>query len=203
MKSLINSRVGCMFLTLMVLTSTASYGAVEDFQLSVRNVTQTASNTLEFDVYLLDTDAIQPFELASCQLGFLLNSSIYSGGILSVAINNTFSGLTPDQQFASAPDIVSSLPGYPGQTLLRLAANSGPPIPPGAGDGTVISISGDGTLLTHFILTSTVDFTINSTVQPHILFKFSRLTTLSNQDKRIYRCCRYSVNSYSSAQMHS
>ena len=134
MKSLINSRVRCIFLTLMVLTSTAGYAAVEDFQLSVRNVTQTASNTLEFDVYLLDTDPAQQFELASCQLGFLLNSSIYSGGILSVGINNSLSGLNNDQQFTSAPDVVSSLLGYPGQTLIRLAANSGPPIPPGAGE---------------------------------------------------------------------
>ncbi len=123
---------------------------------------------MEFDVYLLDTDAIQPFELASCQLGFLLNSSIYNGGILSVAIINTGSGLNPDQQFASAPDVVSSLPGYPGQTLIRLAANSGPPVPPGAGDGTIISTSGNGTLLTHFTLTSTVDFTANST--PNLIF---------------------------------
>jgi hypothetical protein len=190
MKSLINSRVGCMFLTLMVLTSTAGYAQDENFQLAIRNVTQPTSNTLKFDVYLLDTDALPPFELASCQLGFLLNSSIYSIGTLSATIDNAGSGLVADQQFTSAPDVVGSLTDYPGLTLIRLAANSGPPIPPGAGKGTIISTSGYGTLLTHFILTSTVDFTPNS--RPNLIFCSSSV----NQSKRIYRCRRYPVNCY-------
>ena len=163
MKSLINSRVRCMFLTLIALTSTASYAAVEDFELSVRNVKQTTSNTLEFDVYLLDTDNTETFEFAGCQLGFLLNSSIYNGGVLTITIDNTSSGFDSDQQYVYTPDVVSSLAGYSGLTLIRLAANSEPPFPPGAGSGTVITTTGNGTLLTHFIMTSSVDFTPNST----------------------------------------
>jgi hypothetical protein len=147
----------------MVLSGAVCYAGVEDFQLSVRNLTQPAPNRIEFDVYLLDTDPGQPFELSGCQIGFLLNSLIYNGGVLSVAIDNTGSGLVPDQQLVSAPDVVSSLAGYPGMTLIRLAGNTGPPIPPGAGSGTVISTTGFGTLLTHFIVTSSVDFTPNST----------------------------------------
>ncbi len=163
MNRLINSRVGSMFLTLIVLSGAVCYAGVEDFQLSVRNLTQPTPNRIEFDIYLLDTDPGQPFELSGCQIGLLLNSLIYNGGVLSVAIDNTGSGMVPDQQFLSAPDVVSSLAGYPGLTLIRLAGNTGPPIPPGAGSGTVISTTGYGTLLTHFIVTSTVDFTPNST----------------------------------------
>ena len=157
-----------LVLAAFVLTGSIANAAVGDFVLSVRNVTQPTSKTLEFDVYLLDSDPGQPFELSGCQIGLLLNSSIYNGGVLSVAINNAGSGLVPDQQFASVPDVVGSLAGYPGLSLIRLAGNTAPPIPPGAGSGTVISTTGYGTLLTHFIVTSTVDFTPNST--PDLIF---------------------------------
>lgn len=161
-------RTRALVLAAFVLTGSLANAAVGDFALSVRNVTQPTSKTLEFDVYLLDSDPGQPFELSGCQIGILLNSLIYNGGVLSVAINNTGSGLVPDQQFASVPDVVSSLVGYPGLSLIRLAGNTAPPIPPGAGSGTVISTTGYGTLLTHFIVTSTVDFTPNST--PDLIF---------------------------------
>lgn len=53
---------------------------IDNFEISIRNVNQTAQNVLEFDVYLLDRDPVQTFELASIQLGLLFNSLIYSGG---------------------------------------------------------------------------------------------------------------------------
>ncbi len=76
-----------------------------DFELSVRNLTQPASNRLEFDVYMLDTDAGQTFELASVQLGFLINSLIYNGGNITVTISNTGTGLNIFQQFTAAPSV--------------------------------------------------------------------------------------------------
>ena len=57
------------------------------------------------------------------------------------------------------------------RTLIRLAGRT----PPGTGNGTVISTSGNGTLLTHFVLTSTVTFTASST--PNIVFCSSSVTT--------------------------
>ena len=133
--------------------------AGSDFILKAQNLTQTAPNMLEFDVYLLDADASSPFEMASIQLGFLINSDIYTGGTLSASYNNTGSGLNPPQQFTTYVSIVSTLAGYPGQTLIRMAGKA----PPGAGNGTIISTSGDGTQVTHFILSSTVPFAANST----------------------------------------
>lgn len=130
-----------------------------DYSISVLNLTQPTDRTIEFDVYMLDTDPIQPLELATVQLGFLLNSGIYTGGTLSAAISNTGSGLIASQQFTAIPTVVSTVAGYPGQSLLRLAGRT----PPGAGNGTIISSNGSGTLLTHFILTSTVPWTFNST----------------------------------------
>jgi hypothetical protein len=160
-----------ILLTAILLLNTIVKADEKSFEISVKNLTQTASNVLEFDVYLLDTDPGQPFELASCQLGFLINSLIYTGGTLSAIIDNTGSGLNSSQQFTATPSLASSLTGYPDQTLVRLAGRT----PPGAGNGTIISTSGDGTKLTHFILTSTVDFTSNST--PNIVFNSSTATT--------------------------
>ena len=131
----------------------------QDFNLSVQNMTQTAPNKLEWDTYLLDTDPTQPFELASVQFGFFFNSTINNGGTITVAINNTGSGLIPAQQFSAVPSVVATVTGYPGLSLLRLAGK----IPPGAGNGTIISTTGLGTLLTHMIMTNTVPFTTGST----------------------------------------
>jgi hypothetical protein len=133
--------------------------ATEDFTLTVMNMVQPTDHTLEFDVFLLDTDPGQTFELGSVQLGFLLNSAIYTGGTLSATINNTGSGLNAAQQFTAIPSIASTVNGYPGLTLVRLAGRT----PPGYGNGSIISAVSPGTLLTHFTITSTVPFTANST----------------------------------------
>lgn len=141
-------------LNAQVVQTPVAPNGISDFNLTVQNLVQTAVNKLEFDVYLQDMDPAEPFELASLQFGFLLNSGIYTGGTLTGVINNSTSGLIPAQQFAAAVSIVSAVTGYPGQTLVRLAGK----VPPGAGGGTIISAVSPGTLLTHFVLSSSVDF---------------------------------------------
>jgi hypothetical protein len=145
--------------------------AQDDFLLSVENLTQPTANTIEFDVYLKDTDPSQTFEMASIQLGFLLNSGIYAGGTLAATYNNTNSGLLVPQQFTANTSIVTTINGYPGQTLIRLAGKT----PPGAGNGTIISTTGFGTLVTHFTLTSSVPFAENSLA--NLTFTSSTSTT--------------------------
>ena len=162
MKSLINSKAGAMLLVFMALSGTTAWADVDDFVLSVRDVTQPTASTIEFNLYLRDADNAQPFEFAALQLGLLLNSSIYGAGTLTVSYSNTGSGLDGDQQFVGSIDVVAPLAGYDGKTLIRLMANSIPPVPPGAGSGTVISSAGDGTLLAHFTITSSVSFTSNT-----------------------------------------
>jgi hypothetical protein len=162
MKSLINSKTGAMLLVLMALSGTTAWADVDDFVLSVRDVTQPTANTIEFNLWLLDTDNTQTFEFAALQMGLLVNSSIYGTGTLTVSYSNTGSGLDAAQQFAGSIDVVSPLTGYDGKTLIRLMANSIPPVPPGAGTGTVISSVGDGTLMAHFTIESSISFTPNS-----------------------------------------
>ena len=167
MKSLINMRAGAMMLMLILLSGTSAWADVDDYILSVRNVSHT-TNTIDFDLYLLDTDNAQALEFAALQMGLLLNSSIYGTGTLTVNYSNAGSGLDGDQQFVGSADVVGSLAGYPGQTLIRLMPNSIPPVPPGAGSGTVISAIGNGTFLTHFTITSSVSFTPNT--RPDMIF---------------------------------
>ncbi len=134
------------------------------FTISMRNFSQTATNKLEFDVYLLDTDPTLPFELGTCQLGFLFDSDITNGGTISIAIDNTGSGLNASQVFTALPSTVIGPTGFPDQTLVRLAGRT----PPGAGNGTIISSTAPGTKLTHFIITNTAIFTPGST--PDFIF---------------------------------
>ncbi|MCU0459936.1 MAG: hypothetical protein MUE37_12705, partial [Bacteroidales bacterium] len=162
MDRLINSNACAIMVVLMALSITPARADVDDYVLSVRNLTQTTASTLEFDLYLLDGDNTQTFEFAALQLGMLLNSSIYGSGTLTVTYSNTGSGLDGDQQFVNIPGVVAPLAGYDGKTLIRLMPNSIPPVPPGAGSGTVISSMGYGTLLAHFTIESTVSFTANS-----------------------------------------
>ena len=150
-----------------LLLPVAAMAQNSDYSLSVKNLTQPTDRTIEFDVYLLDTNAGATFELASTQLGFLFNSGIYTGGTLSASISNTGSGLNVAQQFSAIPSLVSSLAGYPNMTLLRLAGRT----PPGAGGGTIISQTGDGTLVTHFTLANSVPWIAGTT--PNITFTSS------------------------------
>lgn len=145
----------------VVLTINQAFQAgSDDFLLSARNLEQTSPNTLEFDVYLLNTNPSQPFELAGLQFGFFLNSGIYTGGTLSATYDNTGSGLVPLQQFSSNTSIVVFTTGVnAGHTLIRQAAR----IPVGSGNGSIISTEGHGTLVTHYTITSSVPFTGNST----------------------------------------
>lgn len=129
---------------------------VTDFVCSITNIHQTANNKLEFDVLLLDTDPTQAFEFAGGQIGIWFNSLIYSGGTLTVTYSNTNSTLNTSQQFSSVPNTATQVNN---QTLLKLAGRT----PPGSGNGTIISQVSPGTLVTHFIFTSSVAFTTGTT----------------------------------------
>ncbi len=145
------------------ISGTFLHAQSQSFRLSVQNIVQPDTRTLEFDVFLQNTDRSQSFELASCQFGFLMNSLVYTGGNLSAKIDNTGSGLNDNQQFTVKPVVENKLSGYPDRTLVRLAAT-----PKVSNQGTIISTIAPGTLLTHFILTSSVDFKVNST--PDLIF---------------------------------
>jgi len=137
---------------------------ISDYLLSVQNLTQTAPNKLEFDVYLLDTDPSQPFILNLIEFGFLFNSGIYAGGTASVAMDNSTSQLNPFQALYVDP-ILETNAAFPNQTLLSLAS-----FDPVSIDSrrTTISTTGYGTLITHLIITNSIPFVVGST--PNLVF---------------------------------
>jgi len=130
------------------------------FSLSVQNLIQTSPNTLEFDVYLLNSlPAGTTFELAKIQLGFLINAAIQGGGNLSLSLSNAGSDLKSYQQFSSTGTGVStSLEIYPDKTLLQQA----PKTLPGSGNGTNILSTVPGSKLVHYVLTNSKNFVSNT-----------------------------------------
>jgi hypothetical protein len=74
------------------------------------------------------------------------------------------------QQFSGIPGIVTTLAGYPDLTLIRIAGWT----PPGTGNGTIISGNRYGTLVTHIILTGSVNFASGS--RPDLTFTASTTT---------------------------
>jgi len=144
--------------------------AASDFLLSVQNQKQTAANVWEFDIYMQNT-RVSPltFEVGTLQFGFLFNSFIYTGGTISVAINNTGSGLVQGQQFLpmAAKNLVGTLAGYPNLTLFRMAGRT----PVGTGYGSLISSVYPGSLVTHVIFTNSIAFVANTT--PNLTFNSS------------------------------
>ncbi len=123
--------------------------AVFDFSLTARNFTQVNDRTFEFDLYLLDTDAAQPFQLASVQCGLTVNTAIFAGGTLSVLPVAGTSALATLQ----APQHATFITGN-GADVIRLAGEN----PPGNGNGTVISTVSPGTRIIRLRVVSTVPF---------------------------------------------
>jgi hypothetical protein len=156
-----------LILLALLLPFTNVKAGVGDFTLSIQNITQSAANKLEFDLYILDTDSGNPFYLSTEQFGILFNSDINTG-TLSIAIDNTGSGLGTFQVIESAMPQLDTDLSYPGQTLIKLVGEFAWIQ---LSRCTLVSTVTPGTLVTHFILTSSVPFTANST--PNFIFTSS------------------------------
>lgn len=137
---------------------------ISDYSLTVQNLKQTAANKLEFDVYLLSTDATQPFVLTLIEFGFLFNSGIYAGGTATVSMDLTTSQLSLFQDLSTINPILQTNAAFPNQTLLLMATFN----PVSFARSTTISKVGNGTLITHLIITSSVAFVKSTT--PDLVF---------------------------------
>jgi len=138
--------------------------AITDYMLSVQNLNQTSSTTLDFDVYLLSTDPTQPFVLTLIEFGFLFNSGIYAGGTPSVTMDLTNSQLSLFQDLSVINPILQTNAAFPNQTLLSMASFS----PVSQARSTTISKTGNGTLISHFKITNTIPFVKGTT--PNLVF---------------------------------
>ncbi len=151
----------------LILLANISF-AQGSFLLTVQNLTQPTLKTVEFDVKLKNT-SIASIELVSIQLGLSFNSLIYTGGTISAAKNNTGTGLNSFNVFTSNPNTGTS-------GVIKL---SGRPVA-GCGNGTVILPDAE-IQITHFTLTSSVNFTINTNLNLAFLGAGSAYPSLAPQ----------------------
>lgn len=146
----------------VVTVTQAGITGVSEFLLTIQNITQTAPNVFEFDIYLLDVDASEPLELATWQAGINFNTEILNGAVQTA-------GMTMVIPFSS--DLPSNMAPYNVNTiipgLIRIAGR----IPPGSGNGYIVSTVAPGTRLARLRFTNAVPFTENST--PNLEFTSS------------------------------
>jgi hypothetical protein len=138
--------------------------SLTDIQLTIENDSQTSDREYEFDLYLKDTDTVQPFELSSLQIGILVNDSILNGGTLTAILLVGTSELVPVQQ----PTYILWAPGSP-NGFLKL----NPRPNPGCGSGTIISAGTPnplGTRVTRIRIINSVPW---AQARPNLTFSFT------------------------------
>jgi hypothetical protein len=128
---------------------------VSDFRCIIMNDIQKSIDCLEFDVYLLDNDSSAPFELASIQLGILVNPAIYNSGTVKATIVEGSSELIEAQQpssitFAQESDIIK-IAGRIIKPLDRTSSSSN--------RGSIISTTFPGTRICRIRILNTKPFT--------------------------------------------
>ena len=133
-----------LFLVLVGVIS--SYAQTPTYEYRLMNDKQVSSTVYEFDVYLKRTGSTT-LEVANTQLGLNYNSAVVNGGTL------TFSIVSGMSEFLSS-QIPTSFTVDATNNILRV----GPRTNPGAGNGTIISNTGNGTRLGRFRVTNSVSF---------------------------------------------
>ena len=132
-----------------------------DYNITLRNDVQTSDRTYEFDVYMQDLDATEPFEIATVQFGILVNPAIFVGGTVTIQI---VAGSTTDmvvaQRYTAVPLWIAS------SGIIKLV----PKTPPGCGGGTFLSQTAPGTRFARVRITNTVPFVANTSA--NLLFSF-------------------------------
>jgi hypothetical protein len=131
---------------LMLLTVTGVWSQVPTvYECSVRNDSLLTARIYEFDIYLLDNDPVNIFELGLFQAGIIINSGMANGGTITPSLVANTSELVPIQR----PNNVLFA-----TNCVKLTPRSGP----GQGAGTIISSTSPGTRVVRIRLTNSVDF---------------------------------------------
>jgi gliding motility-associated-like protein len=158
-RSLVRYLSTFIFFSFILVNFNYLISQVNSFNLSVRNILQTASDRFEFDIFILDADPSQSFELSEYQMGIMFNSRIITTGDINVTVNNSNSGLLPAQRISVNPQAGLN-------TGLNNRGQISIPGPARAdrGEGTIISSTGNGTLMTRVTVTGAANFRSNTTV---------------------------------------
>jgi hypothetical protein len=157
-----NVTVNVTGLTPIVVTVSQDAAPMAEFNYTIRNDVQTSDRTLEFDLYLLDTQPSVAMELSIIQAGILVNSGIIGGGTITTAIVTGYSDLNAAQRPTNALWATGSPNG-----CIKVTPKPGP----GCGSGTIISTTGFGTRICRVRITNSVPFTASS--QANLTFNFT------------------------------
>ena len=157
------SRKAFVGLFLLIAAVSNVNGQAPTYLCELRNDIQVDARTYEFDVYLLRTGAT-PFEFTSMQFGINVNPGMRNGGTITVTILAGSSELVLLQ--------IPNNSRFTFDNTTNCIRMTGTP-PPGAGSGTIISNTGNGTRLGRIRLVNTVDF---GTVTPDLSWSYSLAT---------------------------
>jgi hypothetical protein len=159
--------ISLLFLILALNSSFAQTTKQSDFNCIITNNKYTPDNILEFDLYLLGNDSAVPFELASIQLGILVNPSTYNGGNVNASIVDGSSELNETQRPAS-------IAFSQGSNILKIAARINKSITGTAQiptRGSIISNNYPGTRVCRIRLTNTKSF---NKIPDYLSYNFSK-----------------------------
>ena len=112
---------------------------------TIRNEVQTSDRTLEFDLFLLNSEASIPIQIAEFQAGIYVNPNIENGGTISASIVPGASDMKLSQQ----PTAITYA-----SNCVKIATR----MYPGCGNATVINTSAPGTRLCRVRLSNSVAF---------------------------------------------
>jgi predicted deacylase len=157
-----NVTVNVTGLAPVVVTVTQAAAPAPEYNYTIANDVQTSDKTLEFDLYLLDTQPSVPLELSIIQAGILVNNAIAGSGTITASIISGSSELVTAQQ----PTVITWATGTP-NACIKIAPKAGP----GCGTGTIISTTGLGTRICRVRITNSIPFAAGT--QANMAFNFT------------------------------
>jgi len=150
------SKVICLIILICISYSAGSQtlSPAPAFNLYISNAKFTDGKTLEFDLFLVNLNKTETFELASVQAGILVNPELYNNGTIKASLVEGSSELLELQKPASVlftqPSNIIKLAGR----IIRPTAKSAQPTT----RGTIISSTQPGTRICRIRLTNSADF---------------------------------------------
>ena len=135
--------------------------AVGDVQFTIENDVQISDKIYQFDLYLKNTDAANPFEYSLGQAGILISNGILNSGTLSAAIVASSSQMVASEQPTSVAIATGTTNG-----CIKIASRA----LPGCGSGTILATTGLGTRFCTIQVTNTVAF---AQAHPNLAFQLT------------------------------
>ncbi|PKP16416.1 MAG: hypothetical protein CVU06_14705, partial [Bacteroidetes bacterium HGW-Bacteroidetes-22] len=140
---------------------------IPEFFIHLENIQQTAPNTMEFDIFILDNNPSDPLDFASCQFGINFNTAFLNGATQTAGMTTIIAG-SSDFPPALTPISVNSATSG----LIKIAGRA----PTGSGSFIISSVA-PGSRVARFRLTNSLPFAENST--PDMAFTSSSATSPS------------------------